>query len=196
VLYKGVDVVDKITYIPHDSLMLPSELQSDTPSQQIEPIVEDEALFEEEVVYYDVPLSHELQDYIKELCDEYDVPMDLVIAIIEQESTFRSSVISESNDYGLMQINVINHDHMAKELGITDFLDPFQNVLCGIHMISDHLADTDGNIELALMMYNRGEAGAKKLWDRGIYSISYSRSILEKYESYRTRQTMEVRNNV
>jgi len=39
-------------------------------------------------VYFDIPLSKELQDYIRNLCDEYCVPIELVIAIIDVESSF------------------------------------------------------------------------------------------------------------
>ena len=149
-----------------------------------EPIIEEEG---PKVFYFDVPLSHELQDYIRELCTEHNVPMELVIAMIEKESTFRENVISKTNDYGLMQINIINHDNLKKKLGVTNLLDPYQNVLSGIYIISGHLNKTGGDIELALMRYNAGGAGAKKMWDKGIYSTKYSRSIMSLYQSYKEK---------
>lgn len=140
-----------------------------------------------QVFYFDVPLSEELQDYIREKCTEYEVPMELVIALIDKESSFRSDVVSTTNDYGLMQINKCNHQWLSSTLGIRDFLDPMENVLCGIYMLSDHLDDTDGDIELALMMYNCGEGGAKRLWGNGIYSTSYSHSVMTLYASYKEK---------
>ena len=136
-------------------------------------------------VYFDIPLSKELQDYIRNLCDEYCVPIELVIAIIDVESSFRTDVVSKTNDYGLMQINTINHEWLQEELGITDFLDPYQNVMCGIYIISGHLEKTDGDIELALMRYNCGATGAKRLWDKGIYHTDYTRKIMGYYEFYK-----------
>ena len=136
------------------------------------------------VQYYDVPLSEDLQDYIRTLCKENDVPMSLIIAMIEVESSFRSNVISGTSDYGLMQINKINHEWLTEEYGITDFLDPYQNVFCGITIIAGHLEKTDGDIALALMRYNCGAAGAKRLWDKGIYSTSYTEKILAAMEVY------------
>ena len=76
-------------------------------------------------VYYDCPLSHDLQDYIRTLCGNYGVPMSLIIAMIDVESSFRADVISKTNDYGLMQINIINHEWLREEYDITDFLDPY-----------------------------------------------------------------------
>jgi soluble lytic murein transglycosylase-like protein len=142
-------------------------------------------------VYFDVPLSKELQDYIRNLCDEYGIPIELVIAIIDVESTFRANVVSKTNDYGLMQINKCNHEWLTDKLGVTDFLDPYQNIKSGVHILSAHLEVTNGNIELALMRYNNGATGAKKLWDKGIYSTAYTRKIMAAYESYKeeSRQT-------
>jgi soluble lytic murein transglycosylase-like protein len=161
----------------------PPSLEIAPPSEVIEPIREEES----KAFYFDVPLSNELQDYIRELCDEYEVPMELVMAMIETESSFRADVISKTDDYGLMQINAINHKNLTKKLGVTDFLDPYQNVLSGIYIISGHLDKTDGDIELALMRYNRGATGAKRLWEKGIYSIPYSKTILNRYESYKEK---------
>lgn len=142
-------------------------------------------------VYFDVPLSKELQDYIRNLCDEYGVPIELVIAMIDVESTFRADVVSKTNDYGLMQINKCNHEWLTDKLGVTDFLDPYQNINSGVHILSGHLEVTNGDIELALMRYNNGATGAKKLWDKGIYSTAYTQKIMTVYESYKeeSRQT-------
>ncbi len=127
-------------------------------------------------VYYDCPLSKDLQDYIRTLCEENDVPMDLVIAQIQIESQYKADCISGTNDYGLMQINKINHDWLSEKYGITDFLDPYQNVLCGIKILSGHLKNC-GNIDKALMSYNLGTAGAEKLWKQGIHTTKYVQKI-------------------
>lgn len=139
---------------------------------------------EPQPIYYDCPLSNDLQDYIRELCSDKDVPMSLVIAMIEVESSFRANIISKSDDYGLMQINKINHEVMSEKYGITDFLDPYQNVFCGITIIAEHLEKMDGDIALALMRYNCGATGAKRLWDKGIYSTSYTEKIMTAMEGY------------
>ena len=45
----------------------------------------------EEVTYFDVPLSHSLQRYIYEVCADENVPVSLIIAMIDQESKRASS---------------------------------------------------------------------------------------------------------
>jgi len=149
------------------------------PSPQSDTLTATQPIKEPEETYeLDVPLENELQSYIYELCTESDLPYTLVIALIERESSYRADVISKTDDWGLMQINSINHKTLADELGITDFLDPEQNCTAGIHMLSQYYRKY-GDCHLALMAYNLGEKGAKRCWDKGIYSTSYSESIVE-----------------
>jgi hypothetical protein len=54
----------------------------------------------EEVTYFDVPLSHSLQRYIYEVCADENVPVSLIIAMIDQESKFNPEVVSKTGDYG------------------------------------------------------------------------------------------------
>lgn len=135
--------------------------------------------------YFDVPLSKELQDYIFVKANEFSMPVELVFALIDVESNFNANVISKTNDYGLCQINIINHEWLKNELGLDNMLDPYQNVTAGIYMFSKHLKNMNGDVNLAAMCYNCGSSGAKKLWNQGIYSTSYSRKLNDTYESYK-----------
>ena len=133
----------------------------------------------DEIETFDVPLSQELQEYIQQQCKEYSLPCSLVYAVIERESSYQADVVSKTCDYGLMQINSINHDTLSEELGLTDFLDPEQNVTAGIYMLGGYWEKYGGNARKALMAYNLGETGAKRRWKNGEYTTSYTESILE-----------------
>ena len=154
-----------------------------------EPVVEEivtEEVIEEETptpTYYDIPLSHEIQDYIFERCEEDNVPVPLVIALIDKESNFTARTISGTNDYGLMQINAVNHEWLSETYGVSDFLDPYDNIYCGVKIIAYYL-EKYGDVHKSLMAYNFGEGGAMKVWNRGIYTSEYSRSVVEKMEEY------------
>lgn len=128
-------------------------------------------------------LDNETQQMILEKSEMFDVDFAFIMAVIFRESSFRSDIISNSNDYGLMQINEINHEWLYDELGIVNFLDPEQNVTAGVYMLSD-LFDKYENPTLVLMAYNMGETGAKRLWDKGIYSTDYAEAILQQAEIY------------
>lgn len=126
----------------------------------------------EDKLYYDVPLTNKFQDYIDEICESYGVPPEVVIALIGVESNYTPKIISKTNDYGYMQINGINHDWLMQELGVTDFLDPYDNIRCGVYMLSE-LYKKYSDTTQVLMCYNCGETGAKRLWDKGVYTTDY-----------------------
>lgn len=136
-----------------------------------------------EVTYFDVPLSHSLQRYIYEVCADEDVPVALVMAMIDHESKFDPEAVSSTGDYGLMQINEINHETLAEKYRTGDMLNPYQNVFCGIKMIGSYL-ETYGDCGKALMAYNMGNYGAKKAWENGITSTSYSETIIKLMSEY------------
>lgn len=134
--------------------------------------------------YLEVPLSVELQDYIYDLCDSYDVPFELVVAVIDAESSFQTGAVS-ANCYGLMQINEIGHTELSEKLGIQNFLDPYQNVHAGIYVLSQALQATDGDVVAALMRYNCGPTGARRLWDKGVHSTAYTDKVMRLYNGYK-----------
>ena len=138
----------------------------------------------EEVTYFDVPLSHSLQRYIYEVCADEEVPVSLVIAMIDKESQFNPETVSDTGDYGLMQINKINHEWLAEEYRTADMLNPYQNVFCGVKIIGSYIRANDGDYNKALMSYNMGDYGAKKAWESGIESTSYSESVLALMQKY------------
>lgn len=142
-----------------------------------------------EVSYYDVPLSHSLQRYIYEVCADEDVPVPLIMGMIEHESRFDPETVSKTGDYGLMQINKINHSSLDEKYRCADMLDSYQNVFCGIKIISSYLKSNDGDVVKALMCYNMGNYGANKAWESGITSTAYTDTIVSLMEEYEQEVT-------
>ncbi len=140
------------------------------------PPPEEEEAPESHYIIYDVPLSEELQHYTQDVCEEYGVSYPLVLAVIEKESMFDTDAVSQTHDYGLMQINQMNHEWLAGVLGITDWLDPKQNILAGVYVLSQYDYEHPHQV---LMSYNCGPTGAKNLWADGVYSTAYSQAVVE-----------------
>lgn len=126
-------------------------------------------------------LSYELQEVMQDCCDEYEVPYALALAMAEVESHFDPDAVSSAGDYGLMQINQINHEWL-REIGL-DPLTYAGNIEAGIYIISSHLK-TYEDTELALMAYNSGPTGAQKLWDAGTYHTDYSCKVMAAFERW------------
>ncbi len=133
----------------------------------------------------DIPLDDELQEYIFNLSTSYGIDFDFVIALIESESSFQTDVISKTNDYGLMQINKINHAWLKEEIGIKDFTNPYDNVRAGLYILRGLFDRYGDNPHKVLMAYNMGENGAKKLWDKEVYQTPYSINIINKANNFR-----------
>lgn len=125
---------------------------------------------EDGVVYYDVPLSESLQDYIFELCKARGIDPKVVIGMIATESKYYSDAVGDSGrSLGLMQIQPRWHQARMAELNCYDLLNPFENVTVGIDILGD-LYDASGSIEWALMAYNGGAGYADKLAGQGVVS--------------------------
>ncbi|RDY21398.1 lytic transglycosylase domain-containing protein [Criibacterium bergeronii] len=134
--------------------------------------------------HFNIPLSHSLQDYLYEVCADEEVPITLILAMIETESNFNPEIISSTNDYGLMQLNKINHEWLNQEFRAADMLNPYQNVFCGTKVIASYVRKYDGDFNKALMAYNMGDFGANRAWDNGITSTKYSEKILDLMKKY------------
>lgn len=155
-----------------ERVSIPTTTDEETPAQ---PIIEEKV--------YKTPLSHDVEDYITFLCESKDINENLIFSMIETESQFQPDVISSTNDYGLMQLNISNHGWLRETYEVTDFLNPYDNVRCGIGMMEDLLNKYE-DLHFALMAYNLGEGGAKSKWEQGIIDTEYSRKIVEGMRKY------------
>lgn len=131
-----------------------------------------------------VTFGEDLQEFTYYLSAAYDIDYTLVLAIISKESSFMPDGISSTNDYGLMQINACNHEWLTEELGITDFIDPYENIKAGLFILRGLFEKYDSTSKV-LMAYNMGENGASKLWEQGIFESNYSKDVLQRQETYR-----------
>lgn len=119
-------------------------------------------------------LDLELQDFLWEMCVKYDISghYELIMAQMFSESCFKTDIISTTNDYGLMQINVCNHAWLSEKLGSSDFNNPYVSIEAGCLMMSMFLHKYDE--ARALVAYNSGESVVKK----GTSSTKYSDKVL------------------
>lgn len=122
-------------------------------------------------------MPYEEQEFLFCLCRGYNIDFCLAMAVIQTESQFDANAISSTNDYGLMQINEMNHDWLTETLGVTDYLDPYQNIRAGMFVLRK-LFERYQDTELVLMAYKMGENGASRLWDKGIFTTDYIQDVL------------------
>ena len=130
-----------------------------------------------------VNMDEDLQEFIYCLSYGYNIDFPFIMALIQKESNFQADIISNTNDYGLMQINTINHKWLTEKFGFNDYLDPYQNTRAGLYIIRN-LFEKYEDPSKVLMAYNLGETGAKKLWDKGIYETGYTQTVMEKAQTF------------
>jgi len=141
----------------------------------------------ETVTYYNVPLDYELQDYIRELCDEYNVDMPLVLAIIGQESNYDTSAIGDDGQsQGLMQIQQRWHSSRMERLNVTDLMNARQNVTVGVDLLAELISEEKG-WEWAVTAYNAGIEKADFNRNMGVLS-EYTQSVMKLREMIQNGQ--------
>jgi len=174
----GVDFnVDKMS-IPESDVTVSNIEEDVIPEPTVAPIEEPKE-DRNNKIFKDEKLSAELQWYAKDLCDEYNVPLEIFIALMYHESKYDDNAIGGGHDYGMCQIRDVNHKRLRKAIGVSDFLNAKQNMKAGVYMLSEAMKNyPNDTIHLALMTYNGGAGYADKLVHRGIYSSRYSRAIV------------------
>lgn len=146
---------------------------------------------EPEPVYYNIPLSVELQDYTKYVCEQYSVPVELALAVMYAESSYQTDAVN-GQSVGLMQIHKINFDRLSNTLDITDFMDPRSNILAGVYILAELMGKYDDTHKV-LMAYNCGEKGAGRLWERGTGATAYSNKVIDYMEGLDAKETTILR---
>jgi soluble lytic murein transglycosylase-like protein len=94
----------------------------------------------------------DLDELIEEAAAAHGISAHLVRAVVEAESGFDPCAVSPAGAQGLMQLM----PDTATLMGVSDPLDPRQNVFGGAKYLSQLLDRFDGNVALALAGYNAG----------------------------------------
>ena len=141
----------------------------------------------EKVIYYDIPLSKELQDYTRKICEKYgNVDETLVYALIKQESNFRVKALGDNGkSKGLMQIQEIWHKERMKKLRVDSLMTAKGNIRVGVDILSEKI-DKYNDLGKALTAYNAGDGGAYKYYfSKGIYANDYAKKIIKNKDKFK-----------
>ena len=119
-----------------------------------------------------------MQECTWNLCREYDVPYEVVLAVMYQETGYRDLTVMDSNGLystGFMMVNAIAWPEL-EEQGI-DVHTPEGGIEAGVVILADYWHRYP--LEQALTAYNTGEA---RMLKKGLTSTAYSREILQSME--------------
>jgi len=141
----------------------------------------------------ETPLDSESALSLVKYADQYDVPVSLVLSVIEIESNFDKDLVGTHQDRGLMQIIPDTEKWLAtefgQELGIEynpdQIFEPEYNLALGVKYLALLMDSHGSNYERILSEYNRGPYNLAKYYAANqTYSTTYSRSVLSKQKKY------------
>src|SRR6266478_1442676 len=98
-----------------------------------------------------------VQQLLTQAAARYGIDPSLVISIAQRESSFRNIVNPRTGACGIMQLLAAT----ARAYGVTDCMDPVQNIDAGAHLLSD-LLEQFGDLAKAVAAYDWGSGNLSK----------------------------------
>lgn len=122
-----------------------------------------------------VVIENPIFEMIEDIAVEYGLDMNIIKAIVEEESNFYPGAIGDDGEsLGLMQIQPRWHQARMERLGITNLMDPVYNTIIGCDIIAE-LYQQYGNYMDALSVYNSGNT---------VDGREYAQRILDRASKY------------
>ncbi len=138
-------------------------------------------------ILYKIPLLSQLQTFIWQQSQKYNLSYELILAVIYVESRFQSDAVSYNNtSLGIMQLNKNTYPWLAQKIGIKDFdvYNPRHNIVAGIwylNYLRDYCYKKDLTDEQAfaamLIFYHRGINGGIKYIKKYGFNSKYVQAV-------------------
>ena len=133
---------------------------------------------------HDTPKHSQLNLLIQKAALQHGIDPHLIRAVIKTESNFDPLAISPKGAQGLMQLMPAT----ARELDVSDPLDPQDNINGGAKYLRFLLDSYNWDLELSLAAYNAGPGRVKSIIPNIPETRKYVAKVLASYQNYQTRR--------
>ncbi|MFM2479749.1 lytic transglycosylase domain-containing protein [Celerinatantimonas sp. YJH-8] len=117
--------------------------------------------------------SRRFEHLIRQVAQRYDLPVKLVDAVIQVESSYQHHAVSKAGAMGLMQLM----PSTARRFNVEDPFEPAENIDAGSRYLKTLLNEFH-SVKLALAAYNAGENAVRRY--QGIPPYSETRQYIDK----------------
>lgn len=118
--------------------------------------------------------------FIQKAADLYDMPPELIRAVIHVESAFVNDAVSRKGAQGLMQLM----PETARDLRVFNPFDPKANIFGGTRLLRSHLMEF-GSLKKALIAYNAGPEWVRRRKGVPRETKRYIRKVIRSYNEYK-----------
>jgi soluble lytic murein transglycosylase-like protein len=126
-------------------------------------------------------------EYIRQAARLYQIPEELVRAVIQVESGYMPRAVSKANAKGLMQLIPAT----AQRMQVEDVFDPRQNIFGGTRYLRILANLFNGDLTLTIAAYNAGEAAVMRYGGVPPYreTEDYVTRVVSLYRKYRAEKS-------
>ena len=117
----------------------------------------------------------------------HGVDDSLVHAVISAESAYNPRAVSRAGAQGIMQLM----PDTARRYGVSNAMDPVENIHGGVKYLKDLLAMFNGNAELAVAGYNAGENAVIRYGNKippYAETVNYVPKVMDFYRKFQARK--------
>jgi soluble lytic murein transglycosylase len=124
--------------------------------------------------------SAQTRAMVRQYAAHYNVPQELISALIDVESAWNPRAVSEKGALGLMQLM----PGTARRFGARNPFDPEQNIAAGTRYVTTLMRKFHGDLRLVAAAYTAGDrcVGRKQLHYRNSDVVAYVESVRRHYQ--------------